>query len=363
MSSQKSKTKPNHKKVPRIKNKLGKAPGTVTYQGNRAGTISSMSCIMYSEDMYREKVISQPENIMSNQDDGVTEWINVIGISDEAYIGNLGRILKLNPLVTEDIVNTFQRPKIDEYDDYIFAVFTMLYLEDDQRLVSEHVALVLFENAVVVFQELEQDVFNGIRQRIKNKTGRVRSKKADYLFFILMDAIIDNYYVILEHISDRIEALETEVYESPGPETARKIQQLKKDVLGLRRFIVPVRELVIKLLDSGHKLILPETKFFLRDALDHTTEMNENLQIYREMAMSLMEMYMSNVSNKMNEVMKVLTIMASIFIPLTFIAGIYGMNFDHMPELHWKDGYFIILGFMLLIFIAMILFFKKKRWL
>ncbi len=363
MSSMKAKTKSGHKKVPRIENKLGKAPGTITYRGNRAGTSTSMTCILYNEEEYQEKEIKRPEEILSTRDGNEISWINVIGISDETYIGNLGKLLKLNSLVTEDIVNTFQRPKIDEYEDYIFAVFSMLYLDDEQRLVTEHVALVLFHNTVVVFQELEQDVFNGIRERIKNKTGRVRSKKADYLFFILMDAIIDNYYVILEHISDRIETLEAEVYDHPTPGTARKIQQLKKDVLGLRRWIVPVRELVNRLLESNHKLIAPETKYFLRDALDHTTEINENLQIYREMAMSLMEMYISNVSNKMNEVMKVLTIMASIFIPLTFIAGIYGMNFDNMPELHWKNGYFMILGFMLLIFVVMLIFFKKKRWL
>jgi magnesium transporter len=183
------------------------------------------------------------------------------------------------------------------------------------------------------------------------------------LFFLLLDAIIDNYYVVLEHIGDRIELLEIEVYDRPRPETPHKIQDLKKDVLNIRRWIYPVRELVNRLIETEHKMISADTRQFLRDAMDHSIEINESLHVYREMTMSLMEMYISNVSNKMNEVMKVLTIMASIFIPLTFIAGIYGMNFDHMPELHWHYGYFYVLGLMLVIFVLMMLFFIRKRWL
>lgn len=361
--STKKKNKSNPKKKLRIRNKIGKAPGTITYMGHREGTPSTLTAMEYNQDSYMVTTITDPKDIVSHINPGRITWLNVVGISDEQFIENLGKPLQLNPLVLEDIVNTRPRPKIDEYEDYIFGVFTMSYLDKDQKLIGEHIALVLFENAVVVFQELEQDVFNGIRERIQNQTGRVRGKGADYLFFLILDAIIDNYYVVLEHIGDRIEVLETEVYDRPKPETAHKIQDLKKDVLNIRRWIFPVRELVSRLIETEHRLISADTRHFLRDAMDHSIEINESLQVYREMTMSLMEMYISNVSNKMNEVMKVLTIMASIFIPLTFIAGIYGMNFDNMPELHWHYGYFYVLGLMLAIFVLMMVFFIRRRWL
>lgn len=236
-------------------------------------------------------------------------------------------------------------------------------MDANNELVGEHIAFVLMDKAVVVFQELKEDVFNGLRDRIRTKSGRIRSRGADYLLFALLDAIIDNYFVVLETISAKIEQLEEEVYDNPTPATAREIQDLKKEVLKVRRWISPVKELINRLIESDNPQITKDTKLFLRDLMDHCLEINESLQIYREMSMSLLEMYMSNVSNKMNEVMKVLTIMASIFIPLTFIAGIYGMNFAYMPELQWKYGYFAVLGVMLTLFIVMLIFFKKKRWL
>jgi magnesium transporter len=239
----------------------------------------------------------------------------------------------------------------------------MLYLNEDQQLIGEHIALVLMENSVLVFQEVAEDVFKGVRKRIRLKSGRIRNKGADYLFFALIDAIIDNYYVVLENINDRIDSLEAEVYDYPKPETAQRIQMLKKDVLKIRKWVFPVRDLVHRLKETEHPLITKDTKIYLRDALDHSTEINEDLHVYREMSMTLLEMYMSTVSNRMNEVMKVLTIMASIFIPLTFLAGIYGMNFENMPELQWKYGYYVLLAVMLLLFIFMLIYFRKKRWL
>ncbi len=363
MSKKRSAAKASHKKQSRLHKKMGKAPGTITYMGNREGVDRVVNVLEYDEDTYAEYTPKSIEEIMVHKKSPTTSWINIIGISDEKFIGDLGKTFHLNPLLLEDAVNTNQRPKIDEYESYIFGVFRMLYLNDNNELVGEHVAMVLLENCVLVFQELKDDVFNGIRERISAKSGRIRSRGADYLFFALLDAIVDNYYVILENISNTIEVLEEEVYQNPTPEVAHKIQQLKKEVLKVRKWVFPVKELVNRLLDSENILIKKDTKLFLRDVMDHCIEINESLQIYREMSMSLMEMYMSNMSNKMNEVMKVLTIMASIFIPLTFIAGIYGMNFEYIPELHWQYGYFIVWGIMLTILIAMLIFFKKKRWL
>lgn len=351
----------NHKKKFKSHKKIGKAPGTITYMGSRENAISTLDVIAYSEEYAEEYSPVKIESLLEHKEKEV-KWINLAGLSDEEFISSLGKLFQLNTLVLEDAVHTEQRPKIDEYEDYIFGVFKMIYLDDQQNIIIEHVALTLFKNYVLVFQELKEDVFNSVRQRIIGKHGRIRSRGADYLFFALLDAIIDNYFAVIEHISDQIEILEEEVYQNPKPKTAQKIQGLKKEVLKIRRYIAPVKELVSRLIDTENPLITRDTKLFLRDALDHCLEINESLQICREMVMSLMEMYMSNMSNKMNEVMKVLTVMASIFIPLTFIVGIYGMNFDNMPELHWENGYYMVWGLMFVLLILMLIHFKRKRW-
>ncbi|QXP54417.1 magnesium/cobalt transporter CorA [Cellulophaga sp. HaHa_2_95] len=359
----KPKFKLRTKKPSKLHKIMGKAPGTVTYMGQREGAKSVLSVINYDEHTLDIHDVVDLGQIDFHQKSEFTSWIDVVGLSDELFIAQLGKLSQINPLVLEDIVNTQQRPKIDEYENYIFGVFKMLYLNENQEIVSEHLAMVLMESSVIVFQELQDDVFDGLRERIKSKSGRIRTRGADYLFFALLDAVVDNYFVILEHINHRIEMLEDEVYDNPTNDVAHRIQELKKEVLKLRRQIAPVKELVGRLLDSENPLITKDTKLFLRDVQDHCIEINESLQIYREMSMSLMEMYMSNMSNKMNEVMKVLTIMASIFIPLTFIAGVYGMNFDHMPELHSEHGYPIVWGVMIAMFIGMLIYFKRKKWL
>ncbi len=351
------------KKTSTLHKKMGKAPGTVTYMGQRENTATLVSIINYSQDVYDVALPNTFEDIVKLKNRSETSWIDVIGISDEQYIDNLGKHFGLNSLVLEDAVNPQQRPKIDEYEDYIFGVFKMLYLDENQEIVSEHLALTLLDTSVLVFQELKDDVFNGVRERIKLKSGRIRTRGADYLYFALLDAIVDNYFVVLESINQKIENLEEEVYDNPTPDVARRIQDLKKEVLRIRRHIFPMRELIGRLVDSESKLISKDTKIYLKDIQDHCVEINESLQIYREMSMSLMEMYMSNISNKMNEVMKVLTIMASIFIPLTFIAGVYGMNFDNMPELHYKHAYPMVWGVMIAMFIGMLIYFKRKKWL
>lgn len=348
----------------KFEGKMGKAPGTVTYMGQREGLESTVNVLEYNTEVLNSYNRADLDSVKTEKVPTYTSWVDIVGISDEAFIERVGKRFALNPLVLEDTVNTHQRPKIDEYEDYIFGVFKMLYIDGESReLVCEHVAMILLENRVLVFQELEDDVFTGVRKRVQNKSGRIRGRGADYLFFALLDAIVDNYFVVLEHLNDRIEHLEELVYANPTNEVAQEIQALKKEVLKVRRWVAPVRELVSRLIDTENPLISKDTKVFLRDVLDHSIEINESLQIYREMSMSLMEMYMSNMSNKMNEVMKVLTIMASIFIPLTFIVGVYGMNFDHMPELHWKYGYPMVWGLMVLLFIGLLLYFKRKKWL
>lgn len=347
----------------RFHKKKGKAPGTITYMGHRENLDSVVNILEYNENKFNVHAPGNIDEIVAHKGPPLVSWIDIVGLSDEAFIEKVGKRFGLNSLIMEDIVNTQQRPKIDEYDTYIFGVFKMLYINDNNQLTYEHVALVLLENCVLVFQELEEDVFTGVRERIGKGSGRIRSRGADYLFFALLDAIVDNYFAVLEYLNEKIEALEELVYANPRPEVAQQIQELKKEVLRVRRWVYPVKELVGHLIETDNVLISKDTKIFLRDVLDHAIEVNESLQIYREMSMSLMEMYMSNMSNKMNEVMKVLTIMASIFIPLTFIAGVYGMNFDHMPELHWEYGYYMVWGVMIALFVGMMVYFRSKNWL
>ncbi|XLS27475.1 magnesium/cobalt transporter CorA [Flavobacteriaceae bacterium M23B6Z8] len=343
--------------------KIGKAPGTVTYLGNRKDGKYAVSVLNYDDTIFETRICTQVEEAFGLETPEVVSWINVFGLSNEKEIEKLGAHYHINSLVLEDIVNTNQRPKVDEYDEYIFTAMKMLYLDENYELVSEHVSLVLKQHTVLLFQEVEIDVFDGVRERIKNKFGRIRTRGTDYLVFALIDAIIDQYFIVLESLQTKIELLEEEVYNDPRPEVSGKIQDLKKEVLRVRKAVSPVKEMVNRMLKSQHYLIKDDTKVFLRDAHDHSIQIFENIELYREMAMSLMEMYMTNMSHKMNEVMKVLTIIATIFIPLTFIAGIYGMNFKYMPELDHPYAYPTLLIIMAIIFILMLFYFKRKKWL
>lgn len=357
--------KPPIIKVPkpfRSKSKLGKAPGVITYVGNRSEQATNITSITYNESEFETNMVTTDE-LKKVGNKKFTSFVDVVGLTNEKTIANIGSQFNLNSLLLEDLVDTLQRPKVDEYEDYVFGVFKMLYLDNEHNLVVEHVALTLFENTVVVFQETEDDVFGEVIKRIEKKHGRIRSRGADYLFFALLDAIVDHYFIVLEDIKNKLEILEDEVYNNPQKESAKKIQILKKEILRIRKWVFPVKELVNRLINSEHPLIKKETKLFLRDTFDHCLEINEDLVLYREMSSSLMEMYMTNMSNKMNEVMKVLTVIASIFIPLTFIAGVYGMNFKNMPELQSENGYYYLWGVFILIFISLLIYFKRKDWL
>ncbi|MCX2682028.1 magnesium/cobalt transporter CorA [Galbibacter sp. EGI 63066] len=342
---------------------IGQAPGTVTYVGARQDGRYAIDVLDYSNDMFHLQSLTDVNEALTFKDNITVSWFNIVGLSNEVEITKLGDHFNLNSLVLEDIVNTSQRPKVDEYDDYAFVTLKMIYLDDDYKSTIEHCGVVLCEHNVLLFQEIDADVFEGLRNRIKNKSGRIRSRGADYLFFTIIDAIVDQYFVVSENIASQIDDLEEEVYNNPKEETAQKIQQLKKEVLQVRKWVSPVKDLISRIIETDHRLISNETKVFFKDALDHSLQIYENIQLYREMTTNLMEIYMTNMSNKMNEVMKVLTIMASIFIPLTFIAGVYGMNFEYMPELQHRNAYFIVLGLMFIIFILMIIYFKRKKWL
>ena len=349
---------------PKSTNALNKAPGTVAYVGRKESAEIKIEVIDYNKVNYDRFIFDNVEASFNFENEENITWINVDGLSNTAEIEKLGKYYKLHPLIIEDIVNTNQRPKIDEYQDYLFIVAKMLYHKENGTLEHEHISIVIGKDYVLTFQEADGDVFNGVRERLTNSKGRLRNYGSDYLVFALLDSIIDNYFIVIEEISDKIETLEEQLFTTqPNDDITFEIQELKRTVLRIRRAVFPLREVISRLEKIDSTLIQEKTLNYIRDLYDHIIQVSENIEIYREMTWGLMDMYMTTISNKMNEVMKVLTIMASIFIPLTFMAGIYGMNFDNMPELHYENSYYILWGAMILVFLGMIYYFKRKKWL
>ena len=343
---------------------LGQIPGSIIYTGKKDTHKLFIESFDYNKEQCTEKTLnSVQESFEYKLTDSIT-WINLNGLNHVGEIEKLGEHYGLHPLVLEDIVNISQRPKIDEYDNYLFVVLKMLYYDANEKIVSEQVSFVLGKNYVLSFQESEGDVFDSVRNRIRQAKGRVRTLQADYLLYVLIDAIVDHYFSVIETLGDKIEDFETAIFSGEvDDDISQKIQNLKREILRVRRSIFPLREVISRIEKNENRLILRKTITYYRDIYDHLIQVSDNIDIYREMIWSLMDMYMTTISNKMNEVMKVLTIMASIFIPLTFIAGIYGMNFEYIPELQYKYSYFILLGVMFVIFIGMLIYFKRKKWL
>jgi len=269
----------------------------------------------------------------------------------------------IHSLVMEDILNTGQRPKMDDMDDYVYVVLKMLnYNEEDDEIDAEQISIILGQNFVISFQEKERDVFEPIRERIRKNKGRIRKKGADYLAYTLLDSVVDIYFTILEKIGERIEFLEEELVENPSTQTLQEIHGLKREMIFLRKSIWPLREVISGLERGESSLIKETTVIYLRDVYDHTIQVIDTVETFRDMLSGILDVYLSSISNKMNEVMKVLTIIATIFIPLTFLAGVYGMNFRYMPELEWRWGYFTALFLMAVIGIGMVIYVRKKKW-
>ncbi len=355
---------------PKSSKALHQVPGTVTYIGRKESTETTLEVIDYNKESYERYTSNKPEDAFNFENVDKITWINIDGLSNTREIEKLGKYYDLHPLILEDIVNTNQRPKIDEYQGFIFVVVKMLYFPKETlettngSLINEHISLVLGKDYVLTFQEADGDVFEGIRERLEHAKGQIRSHGSDYLLFCLLDAVIDQYFEVIDSMGNRIENLEEKLFQAqPNDDIIFEIQELKRTILRIRRAVFPLREVLSRLEKMDTDLIEDKTRNYIRDLYDHIIQVSENIEIYREMTWGLMDMYMTTISNKMNEVMKVLTIIATIFIPLTFIAGIYGMNFENMPELTWEYGYFALLGIMFLILLLMVYYFKRKRWL
>jgi magnesium transporter len=341
----------------------GLPPGSLVHIGERKTDKIRISLLDYSIGKYEETEIKNIEDCFTFKRRPSITWINVDGLHEVDVIEKLGKCFDIHPLVLEDIVNTEQRPKMEDLDNYIFLVLKMLLVDKNTGMIhSEQISIILGQNFVISFQEAIGDVFDAVRERIRKGKGRIRKMGSDYLAYSLIDAIIDNYFVILEKIGDNVERMEEDLVSNPAPDILQQIYNLKREIIYLKRAVWPLREVINGLLREESKLIKKTTNIYLKDLYDHTIQIIDSIESYRDMVSSMLDIYMSSVSNKMNEVMKVLTIFAAIFIPLTFIVGVYGMNFHHMPELSAPWAYPAVWIVIISVGVSLLVYFKHKKW-
>lgn len=344
--------------------KAGMSPGTPVFIGEKRLDKVRIDVLDYSDTAVAHRLDVPADRVLLPLPGKGVSWISVKGVHDAGPITALGKIFGIHLLTLEDIVNTAQRPKIEEYAGYVFiALKTIHYNEGEKTLEMEHISLVFGDNFVISFQEGEGDMFGKIWERVLAAKGRLRSMHADYLAYALMDAVVDQYFQVVERIGDRIEEIDERLLVDPKPTDAAEIHRIKRDILHLRRTIWPLREEVGDLGKSVSVLVGAETKVFLRDLYDHTIQVMDILETFRDILGGMHDTYLTAVSNKMNETIKFLTVISTFFIPLTFLVGVYGMNFDYMPELRWHWGYLMIWSVMAAVVFIMVWFFKRKKWL
>jgi magnesium transporter len=356
--------------VHRVSRKAGFQPGCVVYVGRERTEKVSLDVIDYDESHFEERRVSAVEECFPFRDTATVTWINVNGIHDPELVEQLGLHYGVHPLMLEDIVNSRQRPKFNEAADYILVVLKIIYADrKGGELIAEQVSVLFGLNWLITFQEPEGDVFGSVRERLRKTVPRGRFLSADYLAHALIDAVVDHYFVILEDIGDQIERLEDDIADHPRPESLGTIRELKMKLLVLRRAVWPLREVIGGLERTDSKLVRSTTMPYLRDVYEHTVNVIDTVEIYRDMIAGLLDLYHTAVSNRLNEIMKVLTVIATIFIPLGFLAGVYGMNFDpqagpfNMPELGWPFGYVMFWGMALATAGGLLWFFRRRHWL
>ncbi|MEW6657692.1 MAG: magnesium/cobalt transporter CorA [Thermodesulfobacteriota bacterium] len=342
--------------------KAGLPPGSLVYTGEKVDEKVSITVVEYDEEHFHEKEkASFDECLLLRNKTGVT-WIKVDGIHAVDNLQKLGDCFNLHPLVLEDILNTDQRPKIEDFDDYLYIVLRIINYSEDNELRSEQISLILGNNFLISFQEGNGAFFAPILERLRTSKGRIRKSGADYLAYALMDLIVDNYFVVLEKFGETIEYLEEEVVKQPTPKTLQDIHRFKYDMILLRKSVWPLREVINRLERRESDLIQEATGIYFKDVYDHTIIAIDNIETYRDILSGMLDIYLSGISNRLNEIMKVLTIIATMFMPLTFLAGVWGMNFKYMPELGWIWGYPAALGLMLVVALSMVRYFRRKKW-
>lgn len=350
------------KKRRKLTLKVGTPPGTLVYTGEHREHFS-LRVIAYDSDGVQEYAGEDLNRALAFLDSPGNVWLDVVGLHRVDVVETLGKLLGLHPLIVEDILNVQQRPKVESFPDHLVVMARMFSLEDSGEIRTEQVSFVLKDRLLVTFQERPWDVFDPVRERIRTGRGRVRTEGVDYLLYALLDLLVDHGYPILDRLGEAMEALEDRILLDPRTEVVGKIHTLKRNLLTLRRSLWPLREVVSTLTRGEHPLLRASTLPFFQDVADHVVHLMDLVETWREMAGSLLDIYLSSVSNRMNEVMKVLTVFSTLFMPLTFITGIYGMNFVHMPELHWRYGYPAVLLLMGVIAGGMVVYFRKKGWL
>jgi len=352
------------RRATRSSSKAGLPPGTLVYTGERERDKTQISIIDYDAETLQELPASTLSACLQRRDTQQVTWVNVDGLHEVDLIERVGVGFGMHPLALEDVLSTQQRPKLEDYEDRLFLVLHMLSWDaTGDAIQSEQIALLLGPRFLLTFQEKGGDVFDGVRERLRSNRGRIRKAGPDYLLYALLDAIVDNYFTILEHLDDRITALEEEVSEQARPSTLHAIHAMRREMIFLRRAVWPLRDVIAGLERGGCPLVDEGTRVFLRDVRDHTIQVAESIETLRDLLTGMQDVYLSTINNRLNGVMKVLTIITTIFIPLSFIAGVYGMNFQHMPELHWRFAYPAVLVGMLAIALAMLWLFRKRDWL
>lgn len=351
------------KRIKSRRSKIGSAPGTLVHVGERHSKNVKITLIKYNKDSFNKIIYDDIEKCLAAINESDVNWINIDGLHDIDVIEKIGGNFNLHPLILEDILNTTQHPKIDIDDNYIYVVIKMLYYDKNvKEIKSEQISLVILQNYILSFQEFEGDVFNDLRRRLEQNKSNIRSRGTDYLAYSLIDCTVDSYFDIIESIGDSIDIAEDILMANPSNEILNDIYKLKREMIFLRNSVWPLREVLGKLVKSDYGLIQDQTIMYLRDVYDHTIQIMDIIETYRDILSGMLDTYLSSISNKTNEVMKILTVFSTIFIPLSFLTGIYGMNFEHMPELGFKYGYLIFWGITITCILLMINYFRRKKW-
>ncbi len=337
----------------------GLPPGTLVFTGEKVMESLNVRMLQFNEEQFIEK---EKQNDIPHPETGdFITWYDVKGLHDTQLVERLGKQFNLHPLVLEDILDTQQRPKFEEYDDGIFIILRAMTFDQEVKL--EHIAIYAGPKFTLSFQENEDDTFAPVRERIRIGNGRIRKRGSDYLAYALIDSIVDQYFIVLDQLQETLDALEEEVMYSPDNQTKGKIHQLKLQMLMLRKSLLPLREAINWFVKSDCPIVHESTDVFTRDLYDHIVQVIDMVETYRDIINGLYDLYLSEISFRMNNVMQLLTIISTIFIPLTFLVGVYGMNFKFMPELDWRYGYFFVWGLMLFITIVMLILFRRRKWL
>ncbi len=347
-----------------VSDKSGMLPGSLVHVGDVHEGVTRLSVVDYRSEYTNEHSIQSINELSQYKDSSSITWVIIEGLADVRVAADIGKMFDIHPLVLEDILNTHQRPKFEEYDDYLFIVLKCLRPEKGEFSVHyEQISILMLGNVVLLFKEKADDLFHPLLKQVRSSKGRLRSLGSDYLTYAILDTIVDQGFLLIDALDETVILVENDVYDNPVPATLNQIQRLKREMINVRRNMSPVREMLSAMLRSESRLINEHTFLYLRDVSDHSLRVMESIESYRDILSGLLEIYISSISNKMNEVMKVLTVFASIFIPLTFLAGIYGMNFEYMPELHWRWAYPVLWVAFITIPAVLLVYFKKKKWL